>query len=426
MRGPQQRWHEHRTWMVPKTHVVIIQRMRRSGVDRRQSLSAGNLSPRGKHPAHDAAWRLGPTGDKDAYAIDHPGSDRIRHLLPKRCIADTGGELAEVRGKAHVLTSPQRRSDRPYSVSVPLFNISTVKLAGNQPLRRPRKAARRQAGVRSAALKRAAQSPWSSAEPVRIVQGVDARYIVPGLSRGLALLQLFTKHKPRQTLQELAAGLELTRSAAYRLVYTLEKDGYIAREPGTRQYRTTSKVFTLGFEYLGSQRLTEVARPFLQILSAETRASSYLVLLDGPNAVYLARIAPRVNVVSNLQVGSEVPAYLTASGRILMAYQSGERLREILRASQNSAAHQRPPSLHAAVRQARQDRARGYVCHASLLDPGITSCASALLDYTGHAEAAITIVAPDHIFKQAGGESVVARLVVRSTQELSQQLGYRA
>lgn len=110
---------------------------------------------------------------------------------------------------------------------------------------------------------------------------VDPRYIVPGLSRGLALLALFTNRRPAQTLAELAAGLSLSRSAAYRLVYTLEKEDFIAREPEGRHYRLTSKVLSLGFEYLNARGIPEIAEPVLRALSDATAAAAYIATLDG-------------------------------------------------------------------------------------------------------------------------------------------------
>jgi IclR family pca regulon transcriptional regulator len=254
---------------------------------------------------------------------------------------------------------------------------------------------------------------------------IDPRYVVPGLSRGLALLQLFTRHKPAQTLAELAAGLELSRSAAYRLVYTLEKDGFIAREPTTRRYSLTSKVLTLGFEYFNSQTITEVAQPFLQRLSDATSASAHLVILDGWHAVYLARVSPSVGLVSNLQVGSRQPAHITASGRMLLADLPEPRLRTIhalLRHECRSVAA--PESFEALRHRANEDRARGYVFHKSVIDPGLTSCAAAVRDGAGTAVAAITIVGPDRNIETFGGEPALARLIVEATGAMSAKLGY--
>ena len=113
---------------------------------------------------------------------------------------------------------------------------------------------------------------------------IDERYIVPGLSRGLALLQLFTRHQPEQKLTEIAAGLGLSRSATYRLVYTLENDGFLRRDPNTRRYRLTAKVLSLGFEFLFAQPLTDIAQPFLRQLVDTVLTSGLLRKIDA--AVY--------------------------------------------------------------------------------------------------------------------------------------------
>ncbi|HEX4077519.1 MAG TPA: IclR family transcriptional regulator [Rhizomicrobium sp.] len=255
---------------------------------------------------------------------------------------------------------------------------------------------------------------------------IDPRYIVPGLSRGLALLQLFTRKYPMRTLADLASGLGLSRSAAYRLVYTLEKSGFIERDSATRRYRVTSKVLMLGFEYLSSQTLIELAQPALVKLGASIPASAYLVILDGWQSVYIARVAPSVGLVSNLQVGSRQPAHLTASGRVLLADLAEERLSSFyarLKRDGDSVARRMP--LYQLKRQAAEDRSTGHVYHKSVLDPGLSSCAMPIRDSSGHAVAAITVVGMDNAVKAFGGEKSLARALHDVTEDLSMRLGFR-
>jgi IclR family pca regulon transcriptional regulator len=253
---------------------------------------------------------------------------------------------------------------------------------------------------------------------------IDPRYIVPGLSRGLAMLQIFTRQSPAHTLAELAASVELSRSAAYRLAYTLEKDGFIAREKLTRRYRLTSKVLSLGFEYFNSQTITDLAQPYLQRVSEACAASSYLVILDGCHAVYLARGAPTAALVSNLQVGSRQPAHMTASGRIMMAYLPEQKLRDI--AAQLAREYRKldTPSAADLIAQAKIDAARGYVFHPSLLAPGITSCAGPVRKSRTQPVAAITVIGPTRHMEVLGGEAALANIVSAATTELSREVGF--
>jgi DNA-binding MarR family transcriptional regulator len=58
----------------------------------------------------------------------------------------------------------------------------------------------------------------------------DERYLVPALLRGFAILEALTGERREATLSEIAGKLGVTRSSAYRLLYTLEHLGYVARD----------------------------------------------------------------------------------------------------------------------------------------------------------------------------------------------------
>ncbi len=255
---------------------------------------------------------------------------------------------------------------------------------------------------------------------------IDPRYIVPGLSRGLALLQLFPRSKPAKTLAELAAGLGLSRSATYRLVYTLEADGFIARDAETRRYRLTSKALDLGFEYLHAQPITESAQPFLRALSDRSHAAAHIAILDGWHCVYLARALPNAGLVSNLQLGARLPAHSTSSGRIMLAYQEEVRLRGIydslkkeLRGSMAA------PQQAEFSAQIASDRKRGYVFHKSIVDPGLVSLAFPIRDHSSQVVAAVTVIVPEKHSDSIGGEKALRPMVHESADGISRKLGYR-
>jgi len=266
----------------------------------------------------------------------------------------------------------------------------------------------------------------AGAQPPAAGRKIDRRYVVPGLSRGLALLQLFTREEPQRGLSELAAGLHISRSAAYRLVYTLQMDGFLVRDAETRQYHVTANILSLGFEYLGSQSVVEVARPTLLALSERTRAAAHVAVLDGWHCVYLSRVAPPVSLVTNLQVGTRLPAHVTASGRILIAQLDGESQECLFETLKRECRIVAPPRSLAAMRKiAAADREHGYVYHGSAFDPGIMSVAAPVRNQNGAAIAAVTIVGPKALFEKLGGERALSPLVLDAAKALAQRLGYR-
>ena len=99
------------------------------------------------------------------------------------------------------------------------------------------------------------------------------QYIVPALRRGLAVLRLFTHDRRVITLPEIVRELGVTRATAFRLAYTLEADGYLQRAPHSNAFQLGINLLSLGFEYLGSLDLVEVARPVLEDLRDRADAS---------------------------------------------------------------------------------------------------------------------------------------------------------
>src|SRR5690606_25146005 len=112
---------------------------------------------------------------------------------------------------------------------------------------------------------------------------------VQSLARGLAVIRAFSASSPRLTLSDVARATGLTRAAARRFLLTLADLGYV-RSDG-RLFSLTPRVLELGYAYLSSLSLPEVAAPHLERLAAEVHESASVAVLDGEDVVYVARVA---------------------------------------------------------------------------------------------------------------------------------------
>jgi IclR family pca regulon transcriptional regulator len=150
-----------------------------------------------------------------------------------------------------------------------------------------------------------------------------------GLERGLAVIQSFSHEAPAMTLSEVARRTDISRATARRILLTLEALGFV-RSDG-REFSLSPRVLSLGWAYLSSLNLWEVARPFMQDLSAGTQETCSATTLDLPDIVFVARVpAPRRILMMSLGVGSRLPAYATAMGRVLLAGLSDAEVAEHL------------------------------------------------------------------------------------------------
>jgi IclR family pca regulon transcriptional regulator len=75
----------------------------------------------------------------------------------------------------------------------------------------------------------------------------------------------------------------------------------------------------LGFSYISSQPLCQIAQSHIDSLSEKFHESSSVTVLDGGEIVYVARAVARRIMSVGLNTGSRLPAYCTSMGRILLS-----------------------------------------------------------------------------------------------------------
>jgi IclR family transcriptional regulator, pca regulon regulatory protein len=142
-------------------------------------------------------------------------------------------------------------------------------------------------------------------------------YYVQSLERGLAVIRAFDAQHAALTLSDVARVCGLTRAAARRFLLTLTDLGYV-RTDG-RLFSLAPRVLELGYSYLSSISLPEVAEPHLERLVAEVRESSSMSVLDGDDIVYVARVPTSRIMRVAINVGTRFPAYATSMGRVILA-----------------------------------------------------------------------------------------------------------
>jgi IclR family KDG regulon transcriptional repressor len=124
-----------------------------------------------------------------------------------------------------------------------------------------------------------------------------------------------------RTINDLAAHVGLTRSNTHRTLQTLMHAGFVERDPTDGHYRGTLKMFALGIRQLGEPDIRTIAPAFMSTLVQEAGETAHLGVLDGIDVVYIDKIDCLRPIQAYVLIGSRVPAYLVASGKVLLAAQ---------------------------------------------------------------------------------------------------------
>jgi len=158
----------------------------------------------------------------------------------------------------------------------------------------------------------------------------NKKYISTSLKRGLDILQLFDKENSSFSLSEISKELGVSRSVPYRLLYTLKEEGYIVQNDITKRYTLSPKVLSLGYSYINSLKIPDLIQPYLEEIRHDINASCYLSVLDKHHVVYIGSAPVKDATGINVNIGTRLPAYATANGKVLLAYHPNKIVEEIL------------------------------------------------------------------------------------------------
>ncbi|HEY8359921.1 MAG TPA: helix-turn-helix domain-containing protein, partial [Ramlibacter sp.] len=154
---------------------------------------------------------------------------------------------------------------------------------------------------------------------------------VQSFARGLEVIRSFSAAAPRQTLTEVAGRTGLTRAGARRILLTLQTLGYVQSDG--KQFTLTPRILDLGFAYLSSMPMWNVAEPLMEGLVEQVQESCSAGVLEGTDIIYVLRVSTRKIMRNTLGVGSRLPAYCTSMGRMLLAGLPDHEVVPLLRTS---------------------------------------------------------------------------------------------
>ncbi|WP_020672918.1 IclR family transcriptional regulator [Amycolatopsis nigrescens] len=233
------------------------------------------------------------------------------------------------------------------------------------------------------------------------------------VSNALRILVLLRDREPVR-VSEVGEALGVARSTAHRLLSTLRLHGFVEQEPGGRRYRYGPTLVGLLRDAAGGQDLVRLARPHLDRLCAEVNETVNLLVLDGPEVLFVDGVEGRQPLRVAPRTGERVPAYAAAAGKVLLAELSADEVRSRYPAGLDRLTEATLPDVAALLEQLALVRSLGYGVNLDESVPGVHAVGVPIRDGHGEPFAAVTISGPS------------TRLTPRRTAELVPELRHTA
>jgi len=245
---------------------------------------------------------------------------------------------------------------------------------------------------------------------------------VQSFARGLEVIRSFSADAPQQTLSEVAVRTGLTRAGARRILLTLQTLGYV--DSDGKHFRLTARILDLGFAYLSSLPIWNLAEPVMEALVDEVKESSSAAVLEGTDIVYVLRVPTHKIMSIGLGVGSRLPAYCTSMGRVLLAALDDEEVLRRLRAARPRALTKHTVTdVDTLLAKVQQVRRQGWSLVNQELEEGLISLAAPITDRSGRVIAALNLSGQANRTNTKVAQETLLPALLRAARTISQRLG---
>lgn len=245
-------------------------------------------------------------------------------------------------------------------------------------------------------------------------------YFTATLAKGLGVLEALAEVEDAG-LTELARRVDVSSPTLFRILATLVGSGYVQKTSDSR-YRLTLKSWEMGARVVGRIAIRSVALPRMEQLVAEINESPHLAVLQGNGVVIVEKAECHQPVRVDTFVGQRAPAFCSATGKAILAYEPAERLDTILSDGIEAFTSR---TLHARAdieRELASVRKLGYAVNRGEWRQGVSAVAVPLRDRDGQVTASLSLTLPTERFTDTALQRFVPALT-RTAKAISTDLG---
>ncbi len=248
------------------------------------------------------------------------------------------------------------------------------------------------------------------------------QYVIKSLSRGLGLLKLFDLERPRWTLSDVVRASGLHKATCYRLLRTLEQDGFLRCEPQSGLYSLGPALTRIAILAQASDELVDTARPYLERLVEITGETVDMTVWNEAGPLLVSQVLSRTRLFQPMNtVGTVFTESPASHVKLWLAFGTEAqqtRLRSVLTADRNGVTLD-GPLLDETLEQVRRD---GVAFDVAAVRE-VFAVGAPVLDVTGRMVAAIAVVAS---YDRTGEteRAFCAAAVRQVARDFSRELGF--
>ncbi len=233
------------------------------------------------------------------------------------------------------------------------------------------------------------------------------------------LLDILVEAKDGYSVSELSEKMSLSPSSVHRMLASLKKIGYVAQEPDTKKYRVGLKVLTLAVNLLNHYDIRTIALPHMKWVSEKHDKLVFLSVSQNNLVVCIETVELSSSMKFYVKLGSEMPLNAAAAAQAIMAYESDEKIDQLLKEETykkfTDFTITQPLDLKNKLMKIRE---KGYALCERELEDGVDAVSVPIRDFSNKVVASLTMTG------LKGVDEPLIQDVVEAAYRISHNLGY--
>jgi IclR family KDG regulon transcriptional repressor len=250
-----------------------------------------------------------------------------------------------------------------------------------------------------------------------------AKARLSSVANSIRLLGSFSGEENELGITTLATRLRLAKSTVHRLATTLTSSRFLEQNGETGKYRLGLALFELGALVRRRMDVANEARPKLRELLEKTGETVQLGIVDHFSVLYVYEMESRRAIRMAAAVGARAPLHCTAVGKVLLASQPQDYVKQVLELGLTSYTPKTVTRREAVLAMLAEVSARDYATDDEESEIGLRAIASPVRNHTGAVIAAVGVAAPVQRMNKKAMQTCVPDVLATATA-ISARLGY--
>lgn len=251
-----------------------------------------------------------------------------------------------------------------------------------------------------------------------------AKARLSSVANSIRLLSSFSGEEDELAITTLAQRLGLAKSTVHRLASTLTSAGFLEQNSQNGRYRLGVALFELGALVRRRMDVANEARPHLRELLEKTGETVQLGIVDHYSVLYVYEMESRRAIRMAAAVGARAPLHCTAVGKVLLAFQPAEYIKDTLARGLTAFTDKTATRREAVLALLEEARSHDYAIDDEESEAGLRAIAAPVRNHNGMVIAALGVAAPVQRMNKKVMQTTVPT-VMAIAQAVSTRLGYQ-